>query len=43
LWVYDLVVICVGMTSFCCMPVCIPLLIFWIKPEVRAYFGRTAG
>jgi hypothetical protein len=43
LWVYDLVVICVGMTSFCCMPVCIPLLIFWIKPEVRAYFGRTSG
>ncbi len=40
-WIYDLVLICLGMTSCACLPICIPLLIFWIKPEVRAYFGST--
>jgi hypothetical protein len=39
-WVYDLVVICIGMTSACFIPLCVPLLIFWIKPEVKAHFGR---
>jgi len=40
-WTYDLVVICFGMTHMCCLPACIPLLIYWIKPEIRAYFGKT--
>jgi hypothetical protein len=40
-WVYHLVLICVGLTSACCMAASIPLLIFWIKPEARAYFGRA--
>jgi hypothetical protein len=39
LWTYNLVVICVGMTSACFLPFCIPLLIFWLKPEVKAHFG----
>ncbi|MBU6178636.1 MAG: hypothetical protein KGR69_03185 [Verrucomicrobia bacterium] len=39
-WIYDLVVICIGMTSACFLPLCVPLLIFWIKPEVKAWFGR---
>ncbi|MCK9614502.1 MAG: hypothetical protein M0R48_03240 [Candidatus Omnitrophica bacterium] len=39
-WVYDLVLICFGMTSCCCLPITIPLLIFWIKPETKKYFGR---
>lgn len=39
-WIYDLVLICIGLTSPCCMPASIPLLIYWLKPEVRAYFGR---
>lgn len=39
-WVYDLVLICFGMTSCCCLPITIPLLIFWIKPNTKAYFGR---
>lgn len=39
-WVYDLIIICIGMTSACFLPLCVPLLIFWIKPEVKAYFGR---
>ena len=39
-WVYDLVLICLGMTSCCTLPLTIPLLIFWIKPETKSYFGR---
>lgn len=40
-WVYDLVVICSGMTSVCLVPASIALLIFWIKPETRKHFGRS--
>lgn len=39
-WIYDVVLICFGMTSVCCLPITIPLLIFWLKPETQAYFGR---
>ena len=39
-WVFDLVMICLGLTSPCCMPATIPLLIFWLKPDARAHFGR---
>ncbi|MCP3963234.1 MAG: hypothetical protein GY719_35790 [bacterium] len=41
LWVYDLVLICIGFTSICTLPGCIALLIYWIKPETKTYFGRT--
>lgn len=40
-WVFGLVLICIGLTSVCCLPVTIPLLIHWIKPEAKYYFGRT--
>ena len=40
-WVLGLVLICLGLTSACCLPVCIPLLIFWMKPETKAFYGRT--
>jgi hypothetical protein len=40
LWIYDLVLICIGLTSPCCMPASIPLLIYWLKPEAKAFFGR---
>jgi MFS family permease len=40
-WIYHLCVICLGMTSACCWPICIPLLIYWIKPESKQYFGRA--
>lgn len=40
LWTYDLVLICIGMTSACFIPACVPLLIFWMKPETKAHFGR---
>lgn len=39
-WIYGIVLIAIGMTSGCCLPFCIPLLIFWIKPETKAIFGR---
>jgi drug/metabolite transporter (DMT)-like permease len=40
-WIFGLVLICVGLTSACCLPVCIPLLIYWLKPEMKAFYGRT--
>jgi len=40
-WVFGLVLICIGLTSACCLPACIPLLIFWLKPEMKAFYGRT--
>jgi drug/metabolite transporter (DMT)-like permease len=39
-WVYGMVLICIGLTSACCLPACIPMLIFWLKPELKAFFGR---
>jgi hypothetical protein len=39
-WVYGIILIGFGMTSCCFIPACVPLLIFWIKPETQAYFGR---
>jgi len=41
LWTFDLVVICLGMTSPCFLPACIPLLIFWLKPDTKRYFGKS--
>ena len=39
-WVFGLVLICLGLTSACCLPACIPLLIFWLKPEMKEFYGR---
>jgi len=41
-WVYHLVLICIGMTG-CTIVFSIPLLIFWIKPDVKAYFGKNTA
>jgi len=38
-WVYALVLICLGLTSVCCLPATIPLLVFWIKPQTKAWYG----
>lgn len=38
-WIYHLVMICIGMTG-CTIVASIPLLIFWLKPDVKGYFGR---
>ncbi len=40
-WIYGIVLIGLGMTSCCCLPATIPLLVFWIKPNTQAYFGRV--
>ena len=40
LWTYDLVLICLSMTGILCLPIGIPLLIHWLKPETRAYFRK---
>lgn len=40
-WIFGIVLIALGMTSLCCLPATIPLLIFWLKPEAKAYFGRA--
>ena len=37
-WVYGIVLICISLTSCCCFPVSIPLLIYWLKPETKSYF-----
>ena len=30
-WIYNLILICIGLTSCCTWPMTIPLLLFWIK------------
>ena len=40
-WVYGIVLIAIGLTSCCLWPATIPMLVYWLKPEARAYFGRT--
>ena len=40
-WIYDLVLICLGLTSVCCLPATIPLLVYWLKPETKWWFGRA--
>ncbi|MBK7875128.1 MAG: hypothetical protein IPJ77_05170 [Planctomycetes bacterium] len=40
-WTYGLVLICLGLTSVCCLPACIPLLITWLKDDVKSAFGRV--
>ena len=39
-WIYHLVLICIGLTSPCCLPVSVPLLIYWFKEDNLKYFGR---
>ena len=40
-WILGLVLICLGLTSACCLPACIPLLIYWLKPDMKAFYGKT--
>ena len=39
-WVHTLgtVLIILTMTTACCLPIAIPLLIVWLKPEVRRWY-----
>jgi len=38
-WALGLVAICVGVTGFL-FPFTVPLLVFWMRPETKAAFGR---
>lgn len=40
-WIVGLVMIALGLTSCCFLPICVPLLIYWLKPETKAFFGRN--
>jgi hypothetical protein len=42
-WVHTMgtVMIALGMTQICCLPILIPLLISWMKPETKRWFGAT--
>lgn len=40
-WIYDLVLIAIGFMSCCILPFSVALLIFWLKPDVKAYFNRV--
>ena len=42
-WIAGLLLIGIGMTSCCCIPACLPLLLQWIKPDTKAWFGYTGG
>ena len=37
-WIYGIVTIGIGMTSACCLPITVPLIIFWLKAETKSYF-----
>lgn len=39
-WIVGIVLIALGLTSCCLLPATIPLLIYWVKPETQAFFGR---
>ena len=41
-WIVGIVMMAIGMTSCCFLPFLIPLLIYWFKPETKAYFGRSS-
>src|SRR5919205_60044 len=38
-WVLGLVLIVLSMSGTCCLPAAIPLIIWWVKPETKEYFG----
>jgi hypothetical protein len=42
-WVYDIVLIALGLSSPCLWPATIPLIIFWVKQDNRLYFGQAKG
>ena len=37
-WIYGFITIGIGFTSCCTLPASIPLIIFWLKPETKAFF-----
>ena len=41
LWVYRLVLICVGFTSICTLPFCIWMLVLWLRDDCKRFHGRA--
>ncbi|MCA8921101.1 MAG: hypothetical protein KDD82_04790 [Planctomycetes bacterium] len=37
-WVYAIVLLALSMTSCCCLPLAVPLLIYWLRPECKDWF-----
>jgi hypothetical protein len=42
-WVHTLgtIAIALPMTSMCCLPIAVPVLLVWLKPETRRYFDQN--
>jgi len=40
-WIWGIILIAIGMTSPCCLPVSIPLLIFWLKEDNKVWHNLT--
>jgi hypothetical protein len=40
-WIVGIVMMAISMTSCCFVPFALPLIIYWLKPETRSYFGRN--
>ncbi len=41
-WVYTLATVLIGMSmlwNMCCLPITLPLLIVWMKPETKKWYG----
>ncbi len=38
-WIYGFIPIAIGLTSPCCMPASIPLLLFWLKENNKRWFN----
>ncbi len=37
-WIVGIILIGLSLTSVCCLPISIPLLFFWLKPETKGWF-----
>jgi len=40
-WTYGIITIAISFLGCCCIPAGIPLLIYWLKPDVKRYFGMA--
>lgn len=39
-WMFVLVLICLGLTIPCTLPATVPLLLSWLRPETKRYYGK---
>ncbi len=38
-WIYGIVALCISIPNCCCLPLSIPVIVLWFRPETKAYFG----